>query len=313
MDLFFLANTGIIPLIAGVIFCALAIAFYLDYRRFSEGGDMVKGRVKAIEKYVSESMDLDRPSGKIRRIFYRPIVEYKYKGKEYILKNNVGSNEIRYKLNQQVPVMVVEDDGRNGQISARLKDSSNILFPIVFISIGLLAFWVYFSQLGGSVIVVAVAFGLSVGLGKFIATLMKRAEATLSPIKSSLNAGEAGNEQNSSLEGFKSKGEDSVIIDTEAAYKQEISNHRFWGQIISYGLMVASIYVIYLGYSQLPDSARQLLLSDIGGFWGELTSEMAPESWKKAMMVLGIGVFFFLASLRSCFYIRKKYGGSARI
>ncbi len=282
-------------LIVGSGFIAIGIAFFLDDQRFYRDGRRITGRVKAIEKYISEH----RVDGRTeRQTFFRAHVEYNYNGQERTVKS-AGSNEINYKLNQILPVLVLVS--KEGEITdARIADKSYKIVSIILCLIGLAALFVYVYAAGGSIVVTSVAFLVAIILGKVLSGLMAKASSLVSIARdSNANASEV----------YK----DSVMIETKADYLKEISNHSFWGNVIAYGLMVLSIGLIYAGYSQLPSTALEMIANDFGEFWSIIASGVVPSSWKTPLIIIGIGLFFFLASLRSVYYVRKKYGGMQRM
>ena len=282
-----------ILLLAGSIFIAIGVAFFLDDQRFYREGRRITGRVKAIEKYISEH----RVDGRTeRRTFFRAHVDYNYNGQEGEV-TSTGSNEINYKLNQALPVLVLVS--KSGDvIDARIADKSYKIISIILFLIGLMTLAMYVFAVEGSIVVASVVFLIAIILGKVLAGLMEKASSLISVVQEN---------------GVSDPPEDSIMIETKADYLKEISNHSFWGNIITYSFMVASIGIIYAGYSQLPSTALEMISDDFGGFLNIITSGVVSSSWKTPLIIIGIGLFFFLASLRSAYYVRKKYGGIQRI
>lgn len=282
-----------ILLLAGGVFTAIGVAFFLDDQRFYREGRRITGRVKAIEKYISEHRVEGRTE---RRTFFRAHVDYNYNGQEGEV-TSTGSNEINYKLNQALPVLVLVS--KSGDVTdARIADKSYKIMSIILFLIGFMALAMYVFAAKGSIVVASVAFLIAIILGRVLARLMEKASSLISVIQEN---------------GVSETPKDSIMIETKADYLKEISNHSFWGNIIAYGFMVASLGIIYAGYSQLPSTALEMISDDFGGFWNIITSGVVPNSWKTPLMIIGIGLFLFLASLRSAYYVRKKYGGMQRM
>jgi len=274
-----------LPLIVGSIFLAFGLNIILGYSRFKRIGRKVNGRVKAIEKYIyTENTDGHRT----RSTLYRPIVEYLHNNKDRIVKG-IGVSEIMYKLNQSVSVLIIESE--DGKIQARVEDKTYYIIGVIFALAGAIILGVYLFAMHGSLILtIAVAPGVS-GLGYLITCIARNPKYSV-----------RSEEDNQDIS------EDSILIETKSDYIKEVSSHGFWGNIIAFSFMFLSFGIMYLGYDQLPAKAQTLLTTDINGFWNRLMDGSMPSSWEKALMLIGIGLFFFLASLRSIFYVRKKYG-----
>ena len=94
-------------LLVGFVFSAIGMGVLFSDRFFKKNGRKINGKVKAIEKY--ESTTVSNGHRQIS-IFYRPIVEYTYQDQTRIVRG-VGSGEIRSKLNQTVPILILDDPG----------------------------------------------------------------------------------------------------------------------------------------------------------------------------------------------------------
>ncbi len=281
-----------VPLLVGTIFSAVGVGFLSSDRFFKKNGRKINGVIKAIEKYKSTTTSNGHRQ---TVIYYRPIAEYIYQNQTRIVKG-VGSGEIGgYKPGQTVPILIL-DDPESDQVKARIaNDSASVVIGVVFSIVGMCALAVH-AFMGGVWIFSLVAFFLSVVAGRVFSSMACGFKADVFSSEDS---------QEIPL--------DSVLIETKEDYVTEISSHKFWGKLIAYGLMLASFGIMYAGYDMLPNKASDLLSSDFNEFWGIATSGEMPSSWGKALMVFGIGAFFFLASLRFVYYVSRKYGGANRV
>jgi hypothetical protein len=206
----------------------------------------------------------------------------------------VGTGEMNYALNHPVSVLVL-DDPNSDKIQARIGGSRAYdIFAYAFLLCGVGATGFYFYAKGVSIVPVIV---LSIAglIGYKIAKMT-------CDFKLGISSENDGNYS-----------EDSIIIEHKADYQAEVTSHRFWAKFMSYGLLVCSLGLVYAGFKRLPADAEQMFLDDFKGFVDSLTSGKMPSSWEAGAILMGFGVFFFLASLRSVYYVAKKYGGSARI
>ena len=277
---------NILPLIVGSIFFAVGINIILGFYSFKRRGQKIKSYVKAIEKYTSITTT---DGHRTKSTFYRPLVDYRYKDQTRTV-TGIGTNEIRYKLKQAVTVLVIED--QDGTVQARIDDRFYYFMGIIFSMVGLGALLVYVFLVGGSWWLVGVVASGALGVGYMIASMLRGFKTLVT-----------------SAEDQQERGEDSVLIETHADFIKEISIHSLWGKIIAYIFMIGALGVIYAGYSGLPVEAPQIIFSDFSAFWTQLTNGDLPSRWEKPLMLCGIGLFFFLASLRSIYYVTKKYSG----
>lgn len=281
-----------IPVIVGSVFFAVGfnyIKHFLTLRRIAK---RTKGRVIAIERYVSETRDTDNTRS--RTTFYRPIVEYQYNGETH-KTTGASVNEIRHKLNQQVTVLLnISKDGK--QIQASIDDTINIFIGAIFALFGLGALAAYPYLTNGSWFVPLIAACTVTSIGHVISSMILNFSDLIK------NASDDYTQK-----------EDSVLIETKADYIKEVSAHGFWGGVIAALLMLGSIGIMYAGYSDLPTSTHNMIWNDFPNFWNHLTNGTFKSSTEKPLMIFGIGLFFFLASLRSVYYVRKKYGALLRM
>jgi len=188
---------------------------------------------------------------------------------------------------------MILDDPESDQFKARIANDSFVI-GCGFLIAGLGALCVH-SPMGGSWILALVTFVAAAFVGRAFSSLAGK-----------FRTGLISSEDNQVTS------PSSILIETKADYTAEISAHNFWGKLIAYTLMLVSFGVMYAGYNTLPEKASELLLSDFGEFWNQATSGKMPSSWENALMIFGVGFFFFLASLRSVYYVSTKYGGSNR-
>lgn len=280
------------PLIVGSIFLSLGLNFILHFYRFRARSQTVKGTVRAIEKYTSTY----RGSNNVKssQVYFRPVVDYIHND-ETSTTYGASVNEIRHTLGQRVSVLLnSSDDG--AQTQAMVDDTMNVFMGAIFALAGAVALCVYVFGVGGYATVALVAASTVFGLGYIISTMMLNFEA-----------GAIG------IENHDGDKEDSVMIETKADFVKEVSSHGFWGGVIALTLLIFSVAMIYSGYTQLPDDALNLMQTDMAQFWDRITGGDMPSRWEKPLIILGMGTFFFLASLRSIYYVRKKYGALIRM
>lgn len=279
---------NIIALIVSSTFFALGFNILLGFTRFKNHGLKIRGHVKAIEKYRSNT---HQNGQHVTSTYFRSIIEYIYKDETRIVYS-AGTNEIRHKLRQSVTVLLIEEE--NGAINACLDDAASYIVGLIFALAGLVILGVYLFALNGSWLLAIIIFPGLTGAGYVIASMVRTLKTTITSMADTPK-------------------ENSVIIDTQADYIKEISNQSLWGHIIALGLMCAGLAIMRMGYNDLPSKAAELFTSDFGAFWEQATSGTAPSSWNDPLLIMGTGTFFFLASLRSLYYVRKKYGGMLRI
>ena len=280
------------PLIAGCVFLSLGLNYVLHFYRFRARSKHVNGTVKAIEKYVSEF----RGTGNTRssQTYYRPIVEFIYKD-EVHKTFGPSVNEIRHKLGQRVTVMINEsEDGENMQ--AALDDNLSVFTGTIFALVGLVALLIYIFSIGGSALVTLIAASTVWGLGYIISSII------LSGKKGLVSSTDDGVPKS-----------DSTLIETKSDYIKEMSSHGFWGGLIAIIFMLFSVGIMYSGYNSLSAELIENMQTDFSSFWKGMTAGKLPRAQEQALMVFGIGAFFFLASLRSVYYVRKKYGSLLRL
>lgn len=275
-----------VPLIVGSIFVAVGTNMALHFYRFRKLSARFKGRVKAIEKYTSH----EREDGhSVSVTLYRPIVEYIYKNEMRIAKGS-SAREIVHKLNQNVPVLVhASEDGDH--IQSMLDESSSVMFGAVFASLGILSLGVYIFSVGGSWPLSLVATAIASGLGYTVSSMILNFSDLVFPQTDQ-----------------ESTEKDSMIIETKDEYLKHVSHQEKWSSIIAFSFLIFSLGVVFFGIYTLPAYAKTLFFSDFSAFWDQLMSANANVSWTKPMIISGVGLFFFLASLHSIFHVRRKYG-----
>lgn len=280
----------LVPLLSGSIFLAFGTNMIVSDLRFRRKGTPISGCVKAIEKYKSTSTRTN--SNSATSTYFRPIVEYTYKDETKTL-SGLGSNEIHHKLSQNVTIYIHETEG--GKIQARLEGGGYCVMGAIFTIIGLIAIGVYIFALQGSIPLALIITSGFIGVGHLISSLIWNFRIHMC----TENAG--------------TPKEGSVMIETKADYLEEVSAHSFWGSLLAFSLMIGGLFVAYSGASMissppLPQDQLALLYSNFGEFMNQLTNSKLSSQWEKPLIITGVGIFFFLASIRSIYYIRKKYG-----
>ncbi len=281
-----------IPLIAGSVFFAIGINIITHFIRFRAIAERAIGHVKLIEKYIGYSSSTGSNS-RTATTYYRPVIEYIYNG-ETRTTVGISVSEIRHKLKQKVAVLLnVSEDGK--KIQSMVDDPLQLFLGGIFACVGCVAICVFIFGLGGSWITALVVASAMVGIGHMISGLM-------------LNFNEA----------FDDNGDqwiaktDSTLIDTQNEYMKEISSYGFVGLIMGFILLFVSFAIMYYGYNELPAELTSLIFNDFNTFWTSMTEGKLKEDEENALIIVGIGIFFFLASLRSIYYVNKKMGGALR-
>ena len=281
-------NEGIfnlIPLIVGSLFFAIGANIVLYVRQFRKKATRLQGRVTGIERYVSETRINGQRS---KQTYYRPVVVYVYNGEEKTVRG-MGFNEIRHKLEQTVPVLLnVSEDGT--QTRAMVDDAMSSFVGACFALMGLGALGVYAFLIKGPLVAALGTAAVFFGAGYVISTAFLKFKSVILQVRD-----------------VEPNDKDTELIDTPEAYRKEVSSHGFWAAIISFGFMFATVGMLWLSYDNLPRATRKLIESDFGLFWEKLNAGerlASPEDW----ILVGISTFFFLASFRSVYYVRKKYG-----
>lgn len=284
------APAAFAPLIAGSVFLAIGVTMLTHRIRLRASSNHTTGKVVAIEKYTStHGTGSDRTSG----TYYRPIVEYKLNDETRTVMGT-STNEIRHRLAENVPVLVkVSEDGT--QVQDTVNDPIDNVVAIIMALVGLTALAVYIFAIGGSATATLVCAATAIGLGHIISSSMLNFKDTILKVEDAAPK------------------TDSVLIETKPDYIKEVSSHAFWGGVITLIGLIGALWLMSIGYTGLPAEASQMLFNDTLQFWETLTSGKMPSAWEKPLILLGMGLFFFLATLRSMFYLRKKYGALIRL
>jgi hypothetical protein len=279
-----------VPLLVGSIFFALGGNMILHFFRFRARSTRVPGRVVAIEKYLSQGVGSQNRNA--TQVYFRPLVEFVFEGVE---RKTFGAsvNEVRHKLGQQVDVLVNADPHSDG-IQAMLDDKLRVFVGAIFSLFGLGALVAYLFSAGGSAPLAAGVALVAFLAGHAITTQVLDFATSFS------------------RDDDAQPKKDSTLITTPEAFKKEVSSHGFWGAIIAWSFMLLSIGIIMGGLKSLPAEAQQLLSDDWVGFIKGLTEGKVKSTWKGPLALTGAGLFFFLASIRSVYYVHKKYGGLLR-
>jgi len=284
-----------IPLIVGAIFFALGINIIIGFYRFKMNGMKVKGRVRAIEKYISVTKGAD--NSRSRTTMFCALVEYHFHGNTRIVKS-ISTNEIRHKLGQVLPVMVIKNN--EGKIQARIDDSMYILMGMAFALVGLIAVAVYLFVVHGDIVVVAATLiGLTTG-GFLLTPLLNR-------FKVPMHSGE--DDQNPR--------KDATLIETHEAFQKEIRAYSRIGSILAWVGLLIGVGMLYWGYDSTtgygfsPGEFKRLL-SDISGLIDLIKSGQLHSKWHKPLILIAMGSLFTLGSLHSLIYQRRKYGALSR-
>ena len=280
------------PLIVGSLFFAIGMNSVLHFYKLKRIATRIRGRVIAIEKYTSEYRGTSGTT--TRQVYFRPIVEYVYNGETRMTKG-ASVNEIRHKLKQNIFVLLnVSDDG--DQVQATVEDSLNTLLGIIFACVGLGGLGAYIFAVGGSWIIAVVTAAILTGIGHVLSNMILTFKTGLISVKDDTEIAE-----------------DSTLIETKADYIKEVSAHAFWGWIIALAFMMGSIWIMYAGYTDLPSKTLALISDDFDTFWQQMMDGELSHSAEKPLMIFGTGAFFFLASLRSVYCMKKKYGAMLKL
>ena len=126
----------VVLFIVGSVFTLFGFTWVINYRIFLNEGRQLPAKVIGIERYTSKGR---RGS---RNTFYRPIIEYSFNGQKYSFSSQIGSSDITHKINEKVQVLSLN----KGPEYVRLKNRANLLFPAVFLVIGLGLITAFFFQ-----------------------------------------------------------------------------------------------------------------------------------------------------------------------
>ncbi len=293
-----LMSTYIAPLCAGSAFFALGVNMVFYRYAFQKKAKRIQGRIIAIERYTSTSgSGSDRSSA----TFYRPIAEYEYKEKTYKCFGN-SVNAIRHKFEQTVPILI--NTTNDGKVNSMFDESTLYLLGFIFTLSGMAALFVYAYFAQGV---------LPVGLGLLFTTLVsffgyRIAQAFLSPEKKPALAKlikQAPDDHDYSHK------DNYLLLNTKKMFHDEISKHAFIGKILAYGLCIGSLFLIYAGYNSSPDSLMDIMKTDPFSLINLIQSGSLKSSWEKPLILIGMGMFLFFASLHSIRHVHKNYGRSS--
>ncbi len=282
-----------IPLIAGSVFLSLGVNIILHFIRFRAIAKRVVGHVKLIEKYVGYSSS-SSGSGQSATIYYRPVVEYIYNNET---RTTVGMsvNEIRHKLKQKVTVLLnTSEDGK--KVQSMIDDPLQLFLGGVFALGGIVSICVFIFGIGGSWIIALIVPSALIGIGYVISSLM-------------INFSDAFDDDND----LWNRKDDSTLIESKNDYMKEISSYGFVGMIIGLILLIVSMAIMYYGYSDMPVEVTALIFNDFSLFWSQITEGELTSNAEDSLVIFSVGAFFFLASLRSLYYVNKKVCGTMRI
>ena len=285
-----ISPAGFVPLIVGCLFFSLGLNFVAHFYRFRARSNHVNGTVKAIEKYISKRQGAGH--GSAAQLFYRPLVEFIYKD-EIHKTFGPSVSHLRHKLGQNVTVMINEPE-EGGPIQAKLDDSVNVLMGSLFAIIGAGALLIYILVLGGSGTVTLIMAATAWGVGHIISSAMLSGKQTLieSPIETKPKP-------------------DSTLIETKSDYMAEVSSHSFWGNMIGMASMLGGVWIMNNAYGRISGETREYIFNDFSGFWSDLTASDLSSGDEKAVIFFGIGLFFFLTSLWSLYFVRRQHGSAS--
>ena len=136
----------IIFLIVSSVFLVFGLLLGLNYFYFKVNAKILPGRIHAIERYQSRQ-------NRKTSTFYRPLVEYAFKGESYVFTSNFGSSDIGWSLGQKVQVYSLD----KGPEYVRLKAKIHFLFPLIFFIFGLAGSTYYFYHHHSNLIIGAYA------------------------------------------------------------------------------------------------------------------------------------------------------------
>ncbi len=122
-----------IVLAVSSVFLVFGLLLGLNYFYFTSNAKTLPGRVHAIERYHSRT-------NRRTSTYYRPLIEYAFKGKNYIFPSSFGTGDIGWSIGQRVQVYSLD----TGPEYVRLKSKVHFLFPLIFLIVGLAGSSYYF-------------------------------------------------------------------------------------------------------------------------------------------------------------------------
>ncbi|MCP4912429.1 MAG: hypothetical protein GY909_04865 [Oligoflexia bacterium] len=128
-----------VVLLVGTIFLIFGVLFSLLYLHFLNNAKTLPAKVYAIEKYISKTRSRNSSSSSV---FYRPIIQYNFQGNEVLFQTSYGSSQVHHEIGQRVKVLSLN----KGEEYVRLKGKIAIIFPLIFIVIGLGLLTFFFLQ-----------------------------------------------------------------------------------------------------------------------------------------------------------------------
>jgi hypothetical protein len=281
---------NIVPLIVGSIFFTFGAGICARFIHFRLEGNKVKGRVKAIEKFVSKTKTSN--NGQSSQLMYRAIVEYVFRGETRIV-SSISTSTIRHKLNQRLSVFVLID--ANDDIQARINDLMVLVFGGLFSMTGLVTVLVYVYAAEGSSTLAVIALAACMVLGYLGSILLKKFNV---PVRSS--------EDSQTID------PSSTLIETSADYQAEIASLLFWGRIIACVMLLTGMGFAYWGYAVLGGAAFQPaefqdLIADGRQLYQLVESGDLQEKWYKPLILIGMASVFILGSLHSLSSLGRRY------
>lgn len=132
----------IIFLIVSSVFLVFGLLLGLNYFYFKANAKTLPGRIHAIERYQSRQ-------NRKTSTYYRPLIEYAFKGENYVFTSNFGSSDIGWNIGQKVQVYSLD----KGPEYVRLKAKIHYLFPLIFFIFGFAGSAFYFYHHHSSLII----------------------------------------------------------------------------------------------------------------------------------------------------------------
>lgn len=280
-----------ILLYIGAAFFALGANIIFGYIRFLLHGKVVRGRVKAIEKYISITRSTD--NSRYRATMYCAHVEYQFEGATRIVKS-ISTNQLRHRLQQPLKVLLLEQG--DGTTQARVNDLMNIFLGAVFALVGLMAVAVYLYNEQDDYLLAAI-----------VLTGLTLAGALLTPIfgffKIPVRSGED----------VQHPRKDAILIQTDAEFEKELQSVSRAGFIIAWAGILLGLGMLFWGYSSTtgygfsPGELKAMLL-DIGGLIDLVSSGELHPKWHKPLILIGMGGLFTVGCVYSLIMQKYKYG-----
>lgn len=254
------------------------------YLYFRKNGRALPATIYGIERYQSRS-------NRKTSTYYRPLIKYSFKGKNYIFSSTFGSNEIRFRVGEKVKVYSLDI----GPEYVRLKSKVQWLFPLIFFILGFIGSAIYFYK-NPSTAFLAI-FILFLTSLPFVSIQILKAKGLLDKFnKSALKV---------KLEDKESMNGREIFIEKKDL-NQHIKKNRFVAFIITLIFSLASSTALHFSWKETKEGSKEYFFELIKNY--ELYTEMEVYIKDKNFLLSIILMLFTALLIYSLIFqvLRKK-------